>query len=465
MNPFLLAVDIHWTVAATVGTVAAFVAFLGFVGARMNHFDDRLADRYSQVLDSAQRNPKFQDWTNSNFYKYKFHGDQYRQYDTFARLCWSHAEEIVEARVLLFFFRRRFRRQYSNEFEEYHRLHRQWLVDHQTFLVNASTLQFLLQCRWRDYLKPRLADQVRWENAADGYASDVLNPLRGQPRYIDAFLDGVTNKCSMVVADVGCGPGELVDKLVVAGFEHIYALDNSQSMLDKLERRLDDRGRAAVCSVQANMLDLTRFQNRFDIVFSTNSVLPREPSDTGRILREVRASLKPGGRFVAILPAFDTVKQLKRWERGLFVTHRCHRRHQKKRTPTFIDRALGRWDCWYVFNRRQRMSGAFGNSFGRVRPIRHLWRKLFVRTVGPAQFADNYADVQRFITRREVARKLKRAGFHLVDGPRESFYPWPEALKAGYGHFADTKDPASFAVYNDAPHEIYDWYVEAVKPS
>src|SRR5207245_904699 len=199
----------------------------------------------------------------------------------------------------------------------------------------------------------------------------------------------------------------------------------SESMLKETWGHLGRCERRRVKRKVLDMRDLKEVYGRFDIVFSTNSILPRQPSDTPRMLHEIKASLRPGGTFVAILPAFETVETLKRHELSLFVK----RREQGRITGRFgIRHLLGRWDRWRAYHVDKRMSGRLGNSIGRLGPARFVWRKIFVRAIGPWQYADDGANVQRFITSEQIQKMLKRAGLELQqECPQRVEYEWKDA--------------------------------------
>lgn len=443
---------------------AAAIAFFSYVSAARGTLSTRLSERYYAILQLAITHPEFFDPKNTSKYAEKWEGKDLSAYDAIARLCWGHAEDVLESHFLIFIWRRTFRRSYSNAFELYRRVHLQWLQDNPTFFPKRSFNRFIDRCRWRDYVDARAADHLRWDNETAGeFERTVLDPLDTTPDKLGAYLATEPNKQTKTVADVGCGFGKLVKRLVGEGFHRVYAIDASASMLDATWGNLNNRERERVDRRHLDMRHMVHLNELFEVVFSLNSILPREPSDTPRILREIAASIKPGGTFVAILPAFDTVTALKECELPFFVD----RRRRLGGPPSLwgIRNVLGRWDRWKAYHIKKRMSGWIGNSVGRLSLARFLWRKAFAHSIGPCLFADDGANLQRFIRKREIAVELNRAGLTIRSAyPTEVYYDWASALKCGYGNFADPNDPATHGVYETMP-KIFDWFVIADKPS
>jgi len=290
-----------------------------------------------------------------------------------------------------------------------------------------------------------------------------LDPLQTAPPLLQNVIATLDDKGSKIVADLGCGIGRLVEQLVKEGFQCVFAIDNSDAMLAETSRRIaavEDPSSSVVDRI--NMRNLRSVYNRFDAVFSINSILPREPSDTRRMLREASATLKTGGLFIAILPAFDTITALKAAELPLFVERRRHGRFARM-WPLYV--VLGSFDRWRAYNVEKRMSGWFGNTLGRLKPVRFVWRKVFARLIGPNLYADDGANVQRFITVRQIRKRLERAGLQLHSGyPKRVHYEWEDAIRCGYGNFANPNDePQVKAVYGSFD-KVFDWFVVAEKP-
>jgi ubiquinone/menaquinone biosynthesis C-methylase UbiE len=113
------------------------------------------------------------------------------------------------------------------------------------------------------------------------------------------------------VLDLGCGPVPFVLRELARqrGFR-LYGSDFSPEMLEGAREFL--RGEEVVLEL-ADHRDLPFQDGFFDSVFSINSILPESRSDIDLMMREVRRVLKPNGRFVALLPAFETSLMAGEW--------------------------------------------------------------------------------------------------------------------------------------------------------
>ena len=102
-----------------------------------------------------------------------------------------------------------------------------------------------------------------------------------------AALDLLAVKPGETIIDLGCGDGALTEKILDAGAT-VIGIDADQAMVDAAV----DRG------IDARLGDATDFElpEMVDAVFS-NAVLHWVPKADDAI-RQVKAHLKPGGRFV-----------------------------------------------------------------------------------------------------------------------------------------------------------------------
>lgn len=113
------------------------------------------------------------------------------------------------------------------------------------------------------------------------------------------FIHDLINKyvkkdSSLDMLDVGCGGGALMKELGVYG--HVDGVDFSQTAVDFCKSRNID-------SVQVSGIESLPFSsNKFDLVLALD-VLEHIPDDK-RGVDEVLRVLKPGGVFIAFVPAF-----------------------------------------------------------------------------------------------------------------------------------------------------------------
>jgi SAM-dependent methyltransferase len=133
----------------------------------------------------------------------------------------------------------------------------------------------------------------------DPYAPDVENPLW-------SALGAVPDAGRKTVVDLGCGTGPLLPHLVER-FDRVIALDFATAMLKRAKERLGPENAARITFIQGLMHDLDDFAGRVDVAVAVNSLVMPDVRLIDRTLRAIRASLKPGGQFLGIVPAIDAI--------------------------------------------------------------------------------------------------------------------------------------------------------------
>jgi trans-aconitate methyltransferase len=113
-------------------------------------------------------------------------------------------------------------------------------------------------------------------------------------------LQMLAPKANERILDLGCGDGVLTKKIAEAGAS-VVGLDSSPDFC-AAARRL------GLDVVEASALDMT-FAREFDAVFS-NAVL-HWIKDADRVIRNVAAALRPGGRFVAEMGGYNCVSAIR----------------------------------------------------------------------------------------------------------------------------------------------------------
>jgi SAM-dependent methyltransferase len=145
-----------------------------------------------------------------------------------------------------------------------------------------------------------------WSRAAARYDDLFLDPFR--PGVENPLLDevlAVPDPGSKAVVDLGCGTGPLLPHLVDR-FDRVVALDFAPGMIAKAKKRLAKTAEDVAFLVR-EMHDLDDFQGAFDVAVAVNSIVMPDVRDIDRTLLAIRASLKPGGVFLGILPAMDAI--------------------------------------------------------------------------------------------------------------------------------------------------------------
>jgi len=116
------------------------------------------------------------------------------------------------------------------------------------------------------------------------------------PKLGQSVLDLLDPKPAERILDLGCGSGDLTQKITNVGAD-VSAIDASQSMVDH----------ARTLGIDAHLCDARQltYEHEFDAVFS-NAVL-HWIKDHKPVLVGVHKALKPSGRFVAEFGGFGNV--------------------------------------------------------------------------------------------------------------------------------------------------------------
>jgi SAM-dependent methyltransferase len=159
-----------------------------------------------------------------------------------------------------------------------------------------------------------------WSKVAPAYETEFIDPYRPDVRspLLQRLGQLAGPRPKGVVADLGCGIGPLLPFLA-AHFGTVYAVDFAAGMLGRARARC--KGLKNVVFHQLPLTDLTPLAGQLDVAVAVNSLVMQEVHDLEKSLQQIRQALRPGGVFLAILPAMDAVHYL---------------------TMLFVDRALAR---------------------------------------------------------------------------------------------------------------------------
>jgi len=133
----------------------------------------------------------------------------------------------------------------------------------------------------------------------DPYGPQVENPLW-------EALAAVPDAAQKTVADLGCGTGPLLPYLAER-FERVIALDFAPRMLELAGLRLRPEAAHRVTFLERPMHKLDDLAGQFDVVVAVNSLIMPDVRVVDRTLRSIRASLRPGGQFLGIVPSIDAI--------------------------------------------------------------------------------------------------------------------------------------------------------------
>lgn len=144
-----------------------------------------------------------------------------------------------------------------------------------------------------------------WSKAAAFYEQEFVDPYRAdvQSPLPDA-LRRLADPATRVAADLGCGIGPLLP-LLAEHFHQVHAIDFAPGMLDRAREHC--RGLDRITFHERRLTDLEPLHGRVDVAVAVNSLVLPDVRELEAALREVRAILRPGGVFLAIVPAMDAI--------------------------------------------------------------------------------------------------------------------------------------------------------------
>jgi SAM-dependent methyltransferase len=237
----------------------------------------------------------------------------------------------------------------------------------------------------------KLQDQdLQWSRHAARYDDlflDVFQP--GVENPLLAALEEVPDSEQKTVADLGCGTGPLLPRLV-GRFARVLALDFAPRMIARAKERLGAAA-AQVTFLTRSMDDLDDFAGQLDVAVAVNSLVMPDVRSIDRALRALRASLRPGGVLLGVVPAMDAIHY---------------------HTMLLMDRALDRG-----------LEPEQAERYAAFHAEHHYHEFAFGRF-------DFQGLRQKFWQPFEVRHRLAKAGFTSVELD-QVLYPWDESIAGG----------------------------------
>jgi SAM-dependent methyltransferase len=142
-----------------------------------------------------------------------------------------------------------------------------------------------------------------WSRVAPSYEEEFIDPYRPDVHNpLFARLTELRDPQHKTAIDLGCGIGPLLPFLAER-FQTVHAVDFADGMLQRARQRC--RPLTNVEFRKGHLTELTELAGRIDVAVAVNSLVMPDIAELEASLRQARALLRPGGRFLGIVPAMD----------------------------------------------------------------------------------------------------------------------------------------------------------------
>jgi len=348
------------------------------------------------------------------------------QYDAYCYKAWVHVQEIID-----------------KEYDKNHQFgliirlvagyHYHWLERNPTFFTTERFWNVIEDYRGRPDLifgyrnLPMKNEDIDWDIVAKDYHNYILGPFDPKMTEPSAgnknarrnkLLDELDKMLSAKkkpeegsrIIDFGCGPGNLIRFLDPSKISVLTCVDKNETALAIAEQVGKERG-IHIRKKKCNIKDYQSTE-KYDIAISVNSILPPKRSDIPLMLESITKALNSNGRFIAILPSYDTTEYLRNlWKNYYRKTRKYNLEHVER----------------------------IAKSFQETKKMDEKNRS----------YADDCRISQCYHDEETITQEFKAAGLEIIGKPEKIHYPWELTKRFDYGHFPD------------APEEIWDWFVVA----
>jgi len=140
---------------------------------------------------------------------------------------------------------------------------------------------------------------------AGRYEEEFIDPERpGGRNPLRPALARLAKEGLRSVADLGCGTGALLPFLA-EHFREVYAVDFAEGMLTRA--RASCQGQRNIRFVQSAMRDVASRVEAVEVAVAVNSLIMADLDDLEASLSAIHDLLRPGGIFLGVVPAMDSV--------------------------------------------------------------------------------------------------------------------------------------------------------------
>ncbi|MFH0869780.1 MAG: class I SAM-dependent methyltransferase [archaeon] len=173
-----------------------------------------------------------------------------------------------------------------------------------------------------------------WDKIAPEYYKHIDSPFsKGVKNSIFRMIRKVADPENGVVLEVGCGTGALVPFLS-RNFKRVIAVDISKKMVEIAQEK-----NSTLENVEfkvMDMLNITRLQEKFDVIVAVNSIIMPNIVKVNKVLKKIYRVLKRGGTFIGIFPSFDATV----YHALITYDKEFEKRHSRKKAKRATNRLI-----------------------------------------------------------------------------------------------------------------------------
>lgn len=150
------------------------------------------------------------------------------------------------------------------------------------------------------------APTLSWDKLAESYPEEVYS-LTATPQKRSHIVNQIRDAQRVLI--VGCGSETHLQKHIVETYPEvmIYACDFSSGMLEVAQRTYSD---PRLLYQREDTTCLSFPDGSFDVVVSTNSIIPERREEVHQMYAEISRVLKQDGSFLAFLPSFECAQEI-----------------------------------------------------------------------------------------------------------------------------------------------------------
>lgn len=344
--------------------------------------------------------------------------DDVLKYEAYCYKVWTHVEDIVKNK-------KQNDEQYKAIIRWVSTYHYTWLRRNPAFFNAEEFWETVESIRTKPQMVfgyrrlPSKNENIDWDIVSEDYYNFILSPFAPEMVAVDSsqkcrneilnYLCNIpaSDLKDMEVLDFGCGPGNLIPH-VGGKIKSLVCIDLSEASINIAKQKASGYPKLNFEAINEDILTY-KSDKKFDIIISSNSVLPKTRQDVVQLFLTLRELLKRSGKLLAILPAFDTTIYLK-----------------------------GLWEDYYRgLNVGEEQVNRISRAFEETKLMNHTERS----------YADDGHNIQCYHTEETIPLEMTEGGLRIVGPPTKVYYPWELTRKFDYGYFPD------------AVEEIWDWFV------